>query len=186
MKKPTIWFDMDGVLAKHCSDDYDAPDYNYLKDGYYRNLEIDVRAEKLFNEALEQFDDVYILTSLNQNMLLSFKWEKDKREWVKEHFPDFPMPHLHITMSRKADVAKAVLGRELTAFDILVDDWNDNLHYWTEHGGTAVKYLNASNSKDSWPYWHIPRRMSVKNAITFLKNFAGGDANAANSSIENA
>ena len=177
---PTLFIDMDGVLAVHTKSDYSEPTFLYLKDGYFATREIDRRAaEILSNIAIDDTygQHIYLLSTVNNNIQTAARFYKDKMKWVEKYQPeltgiveptDFLTSRLHITSNSKAEKAEWLLGRKLTISDILIDDYNKNLEDWRSHGGTAIKYINNSNDPKSWSGFHITKDLPTEEFIQFL------------------
>lgn len=158
-KKPTIWFDMDGVMAKYDTDMYIAPPGQtpvYLTPGGhgFRHLSPDDRALSLLR-ALHETDEYVIfgLTNLPTSGTLYLEGYEDKRIWFREQVPDLAeqIPIIGITSDKRSFVStiQKRFRNNLTPNDILVDDYKTNLQTWAKAGGLAFKYCNGINSPNA-------------------------------------
>ncbi|HEM6346507.1 TPA: hypothetical protein U2D23_001607 [Streptococcus suis] len=164
--KKSIWFDMDGVLVRYCADDYAGLQPRYLEAGYFKNLP----ADRLMTETCRRLNDekardmyVGILSKVNKDSGKYLQQQADKTYWLASQFTSMPST---FTGTSKARKAMAVLGRQLTEHDILIDDFNQNLIEWTAAGGCAVKY--GKGQRDSWPGYSIQDLQDAQEIISFL------------------
>ena len=176
-----IFFDMDGVLAKHVEEDY-GDSQNYLQPHYYQHREPDERACKLFTalayDANPDNLQLHILTKLNPDCAISLDWYYDKQKWLTQQLAPFQLPmsnlipkgcvSFHITLDSKVNKARGILGRNLNGHDILIDDFGDNLKEWAAAGGTAIKYANPNSQGRTWNGPRIPTTMPATDIQQFL------------------
>ena len=150
-----IYFDMDGVLAKYDLSGYtgECPEFKKLGAHYFAGLEADEVALDVFRTMYREIPgSVMVLTSVSLERDIRNEQTFDKIQWLLKNFPDFDFgAHFLSSSTEKRNLISNIRGMSLTKRDILVDDWNANLYAWANNGGTAVKYLNGLNSKDSWP-----------------------------------
>lgn len=145
-----IFIDMDGVLAKYDRAAYEGNNPLWERRGahYFRDLPADdymIKAAKMLQD--EDYN-VIVISKLSQKYGIDREQFYDKEAWLNDHgMRDFKFIW---TRGSKSYVAKRRLGRNLGRTDILIDDYNWNLIDWESAGGTAVKYLNGINSKDSF------------------------------------
>ena len=52
--------------------------------------------------------------------------------------------------------------------DVLLDDYNNNLENWVEHGGIGIKLLNGINSKRSWDGVSVRAKGTIKGIVECL------------------
>jgi 5'(3')-deoxyribonucleotidase len=149
MNKPTIYLDMDGVVADwranairvigyDCFDPkqrYDADDWAELRSDphIFLNLPLMPRAEELVAIAREYRDrlgwELLFLTAIPHNNDVPWAFY-DKIQWVKQYFPDIAV-HFGPYSDNKS--------QHCSAGDILVDDRWDNCNMWTEAGGLSFR-----------------------------------------------
>lgn len=183
MKRNTIWFDMDGVLARFNKELYLNPDGSIITPPFYETFEgrqkfLEFQPDPLvisvFNKLMQS---PIILLGIVSNLPMnpdSIKEEQiqkaireNKLTWLHKYLKSiykttksFPLlfPNENVP---KAIVIEDYLGRKLTKSDILIDDYNKNLKFWEVKGGTGIKYLNGNNSHNSFDgtklhYTHTP------------------------------
>lgn len=183
MKRNTIWFDMDGVLAQFNKELYLNPDGSIITPPFYETFEgrqkfLEFQPDPLvisvFNKLMQS---PIILLGIVSNLPMnpdSIKEEQiqkaireNKLTWLHKYLKSiykttksFPLlfPNENVP---KAIVIEDYLGRKLTKSDILIDDYNKNLKFWEVKGGTGIKYLNGNNSHNSFDgtklhYTHTP------------------------------
>lgn len=151
---PTLYLDMDGVLADFnalarqtlratTQDERDAAargrwpqeEWNKLKTvpNFYRILPKTDIADELVNLARQFRDElgwnIRVLTAIPKNNDMPDAFQ-DKMEWMQEYYPDI---RVHFGPYSKDKQHHARDG------DYLVDDRVDNCREWTVAGGRAVK-----------------------------------------------
>ncbi len=153
-----VFFDMDGVIAVYEHEAYKwgpfgaKPLFAMQEMHYFLNVDRDERAYHMLKICCSAGVPTYLLSKADP----SLPWvREDKLLWAKHFVPEIPEDHIIIADSDKAEtiMVKHQIS-ELKPNMILIDDFNANLQDWRSAGGTAVKYLNGLNSKDSWNgYW---------------------------------
>lgn len=154
-----ICFDLDGVVAKYDWSGYDFASNKgpkFLQDGYFYEREPDENALGLLRLCVKMCpNDTYITTGVpahkNRNKMVI-----DKMRWIDERVPEFDLgTHFIAPTGKKMSFIEWIRGSAITNRDILIDDWNVNLYSWMVRGGTAIKFLNGLNSKESWPGFYL-------------------------------
>ena len=156
MTKKNYYFDMDGVLVRYGVNDYSGDDPVWLRKGihYFLNLEPDhtmLRIADMMHRHCEQTnDEMYILTSLSSKNIIFNEHFHDKILWLNKFMPYVNIDHILISVTNKRDTVEYITNHTLTKNDILIDDYNKNLHEWATCHGTSVKYCNGINNPDSF------------------------------------
>lgn len=158
-----IYIDMDGVIVKYERAAYQGDDPQFLRPGlhYFRHLNPDVRMIHVVKRLQEETNHrINILTCVYNQGSMFLEQANDKKEWLDEHCPFLQTDkQLMVVSSEKrllvefikaTDGKRRIAGHILTADDILIDDYNNNLWDWQNSGGTAVKYINGINDPASF------------------------------------
>ena len=171
------YVDMDGVLVKYDYDAYLGEEPLWLKKNshYFRNCPPDRRmlefVDKLHERCRYNEDELFILTSLPNKSPIFNEHFHDKIAWLHEWCPYIDIDHILISVSSKNDAVEYIQDHEITANDILIDDWKENLKEWKQKGGTAVKYCNGINDPKSFdgilllhnePVWTMFHKLDIK------------------------
>lgn len=135
------FFDIDGVVAKYISTEWAW----WLEPNIFRNLEPQIEVINAIKQLIKQGEEVYTLSAYHQS---TPQVKEDKIYWLKTHLPELDIDHQIYTFCNqsKADY----IPDKVKKTDILLDDFNPNLIAWKNAGGTAIKFLNGLNSKESW------------------------------------
>lgn len=139
MEKRRLFVDMDGTLAVFTP--VDTMETLYEK-GYFQSLEPiknAVAGLKLFIKENPE-TEVFILSSVLSDSPYALK---EKQAWLTQQLPEIDTAH-QIFNPCGTDKSAFVPGG-ITATDILLDDYTDNLLSWQNHGGTAIKFMNGIN-----------------------------------------
>lgn len=172
MKRNTIWFDMDGVLARFDKELYLNPDGSIITPPFYETFEgrqkfLEFQPDPLTISVFTKLmQSPSILLGIISNLPMnpdSIKKEQiqraireNKLTWLHKYLkPIYKTTKSYPTLFPNENIPKAIviknyLGRELTKSDILIDDYNKNLKFWEAKGGTGIKYLNGNNSHNSF------------------------------------
>lgn len=155
---PTLYLDMDGVLAdfngfaqQQLKADkqelaqaqqrgrWTAEDWQILSQipNLYKKLPKTDIADQLVSTA-RQFRDqlawkISILTAVPKNNDIPEAFQ-DKFEWIQEYYPDLPIRFGPYSQDKQYHAKSG---------DILVDDRQDNCDQWMAAGGTAIKVDDA-------------------------------------------
>lgn len=177
-----IYIGIDGVLSKYNSKVHDMnkeqPTISYEDDRFFQNAEVDEKmvnvAQKLLNFVCGDKRQINI-GSLNFVSSISNKSSdallqcQDKTEWLLTNVTIATDSRFVPSTTKKADVISARLGRKLTPRDILIDDFNEELNTWKEAGGTAIKYVNDVNTKESYNGLYLDKDMTSEQIIDYIK-----------------
>lgn len=178
--RQSFWFDMDGVLVQHFAQDYiPTKEGNrlpkYLTPHYFENLpEVELMTKTL--KELSSYCDAYTPETTHVSILSKVSMDADlyihqvdsKVKWIASNKNLNTLNNLNVafTGTSKTKKAKAILGRELTAHDVLIDDWNENLLEWEAAGGTAIKF--GKGNRESWGGYSIQMLSEATEIIDFL------------------
>lgn len=155
---PTLYLDMDGVLAdfnglaaqvlnadskekQQASQNgkWSETDWKKLRDfpGLYRKLSKTDIADDLVDLARLFRDNLNytlsILTAVPKNNDVPDAFH-DKIEWIQEHYPDLRVRFGPYSTDKQKHAQKG---------DILVDDRKDNCDQWSNAGGTAIRVIET-------------------------------------------
>lgn len=184
-----VFMDMDGVLAVYEKSAYIAtpgttPLYLDTEKHYYRDAIPDDRMVAVACKL--KATPMAFITKVSADPTCAAVQLDDKRAWVQarnifhDNGAQTYVPHIIGCMCTadcptKADWMTNVLGRTILPTDILIDDYNDELHAWTRAGGTAIKYANGySNKSDSWNGLTIMPDTSADDIHRMLMNINDG------------
>lgn len=174
----TIWFDMDGVLSEYDHSDYIGTIPNYKKPHYFLTRPVNTKMKQLFIKLAEsKHTDLHqlgIISKVQPEVSKFIEEASDKKSWVQKHIfsyikKPYNMPYPPLFTGQNESKAKKVmshLGRPLTQYDILIDDYNSNLEDWVAHGGTAIKY--GLGDKESWKSYSFTDQTTVDEMLRFL------------------
>ena len=138
MNKPTIYMDMDGVIANFVKGYRDAFNRNAYEDDsftvnqfclqvphFFRMLPINEKGFELFELLKDDYKIVFLTTPMPEMEFC----KRDKLEWILENIGEYD-----VRFSEKKE--SYVTDSE----SILIDDMEHNLKAWEESGGTAIKF----------------------------------------------
>ena len=153
--RPTVYVDMDGVLAdlfNHVAEIHDVEHYNQMSnkewDTFFKNTD----AYHLFRD-LPAFSTANRLLKIVSGLAggytilsspLNFDREgsiKGKREWLNKHIT---VPPDNIVFEHEKYKYAVSNGRP----NILIDDYGVNIRKWQGAGGIGIKYQADENSLD--------------------------------------
>ncbi len=139
-----IYFDMDGVLAKWCSNPEYPPEtitdgvLTSKKSHYFRNLEPDENALLFAKTMQDKGYEIRVLTASYYNAI------EDKLAWLVKHMPFIDVSKDVYIVPCNLDTINKQNFIPKNSKAILIDDNNKNLEKWN---GIKVKYLNGINSR---------------------------------------
>lgn len=151
--KPTVYVDMDGVLAdlfNHIGEIHDVEHYNMMSDKQWEDFFRNTNAYELFRD-LPAFATANRLLKMVVGMAggykilsspLSFDREnsiKGKREWLAKHIS---VPADDIIFEHE----KQKYAKSNGVPNILIDDFGKNIKAWNAAGGIGIKYQADENS----------------------------------------
>jgi 5'(3')-deoxyribonucleotidase len=133
--KPTVYFDMDGVLAKYVFYTFEGLFVQY----FFRNLPPQTAFVEAIKILFSKGYDVKVLSAYLENSKYALQ---EKKEWLREWCPGIPESCWVLI---PVGVPKGdYLKRE---GDILIDDYSPNGQSWKEAGGKFLKVsLDAEDS----------------------------------------
>lgn len=145
-----IFVDMDGVLAKWGSIEYEEKLY---EKGYFRNLVPDQNIVSHVQALIDRGYDVYVLSKFLEDSRYALN---EKKEWIKQYMNIDEKNQIWVRYScNKSDFIPGGIKKD----DYLIDDYSPNLFEFTESGGRAIKYLNGINhTKGTWKGMLIDHR----------------------------
>ena len=177
-----IYMGIDGVLSKYDSRVHDMnkdkSKFDYSKDRFFQNAEVDTKmvdvAKKLLGIIYGDKKQINIsvlnfVSSISNKSSDALLQCQDKTEWLLTHVTIAMDSKFVPSTTKKADVISTRLGRKLTPRDILIDDFNEELNAWSEAGGTAIKYVNDVNTKESYDGLYLDKDMTSEQIIDYLK-----------------
>lgn len=133
-----VFIDMDGVLCEYRTE---ATMEDLMSNGYFISLAPRHGMVQAVREIikLDKFD-VYVLSAVISECVEQSK--REKMEWLDKYIPEIDIYHRIFTVcgTSKADAIK-----DISANDILLDDYSPNLNQWVKAGGKAIKILNECN-----------------------------------------
>jgi 5'(3')-deoxyribonucleotidase len=151
--KPTVYVDMDGVLAdlfNHVGDIHDVDHYNQMTDQQWEDFFKNTDAYHLFS-GLPLFPTANKLLRIVRGMAggytilsspLNFDRKgsiKGKQEWLSKHIN---VPADNIIFEHDKYKYAVRNGKP----NILIDDWGVNIKKWRAAGGIGIKYQADENS----------------------------------------
>lgn len=152
--RPTVYVDMDGVLAdlfNHVADIHNVEHYNQMSNEQWEQFFKKTNAEQLFS-GLPAFNNANALLAMVRKMAggykilsspLNFDREgsiRGKRAWLSQHI-SVPADGV-IFEHEKYKYARGFQGQP----NILIDDYGVNIKKWRDAGGIAIKYQADENS----------------------------------------
>ena len=141
-----IYVDMDGCLAKWRTD---ASVEDTFKPDYFANLELEPKLKELIQMLRNSHEDVALLSSVYQEGTA----KRDKLRFLDKHdMLDVPV----VFVPYGEDKSKYVRS----AFNVLIDDFSQNLRDWENAGYTGIKYYNGINGNHgTWEGYSINHKM---------------------------
>lgn len=139
----TIFFDMDGTLARFHDTNHDYVEAMW-QEGFYKNLEPFENLISAIN-LLHENPDIHIgIISAYLETEPPFIQE-EKKEWLRRH-----LPYVDDIRLVPANSDKSEYINEENAW--LVDDYNKNLNEWRSAGNHSIKFVNDINDRGEGAY----------------------------------
>lgn len=143
MKRLTVYFDMDGVLAdfdrecKRLNHLYEQP-WLQIRHFFYNLMPIENDSKEAIRVLKDLGYEVKVLTKVDIKTGYGYERAIDKIEWIEEYFGDvFTKEDVIIVPieDNKFDYIKTDIKNS-----VLIDDYKGNLTEWKKQGGIAIKY----------------------------------------------
>ena len=152
---PTIYCDMDGVLAdlvRHVGDLYGVKLTNKTFDDFRETRigEVDKNHPNLFYDLPYMKDALELwkfISKYNVEILSARprRWQpnaaQDKVRWVRERLSPQPKA-INITTREEKKLFATKGGKK----NVLIDDWKLNISEWEQAGGTGIKHKTAAQT----------------------------------------
>lgn len=142
-----IYIDMDGVLAdfeRGCVEMFSMERFEWTEDKwedmkrfphFYRDLKPMEGAIEMMTELMKRFGDrVEILSAVPKKERGIPFASQDKLDWVKEWIPG----ELKVNLVLRDEKINYCTCSD----DILIDDYDINIHEWQEKGGTGILFVS--------------------------------------------
>lgn len=154
---PTIYFDMDGVLAKWRSVSVEET----FRQGFFREAEVDLGVLNLIRLLVSVGYDVKILSAAYNKQA-----RKEKKEWLSE----IGLGFLDVTFVPYGEPKAAFVSGKA----ILIDDYSQNLREWVSaYGHVGIKYYNGQNgTKGTWNGFSMTCMQGVGDMFQLVTNVA--------------
>lgn len=163
-----VFFDVDGVLAifEPCSGEpwLEEPHFFLTRKPNENAIRLYRKTRTLY-EAIPLSSFPSVPVELEKEEFA--KYQKDKTQWLHTHTGLAAL--LTCAPGNKTRAAVEYLNHRLTKRDILIDDYNPNLQEWYRAGGTAIKFLNGINSRQSWGGPCIDQNIEPEAFLKFLQ-----------------
>lgn len=136
-EKLNLYYDMDNVLFLFSEKGEELKAIKSMwRTGYFENLKpfdnsVEVLTD-LWNSREQLNIDIFILSTC----IKSKTCKEEKTKALKKYLPFIPPQNVILiqTGDRKADFCKTLIEQS-----ILIDDYKENLNYWTSKGGIVIK-----------------------------------------------
>jgi len=155
-----LYFDMDDTIVDFGADRHkDDVKQVILEKGFYANLGPLPFLEEVNKLASVVPENVHIVSACVGTEFCV----QEKIQWLKANLPAADKDNVIFTQigENKAEiVAKRNRYRRLSKYDILIDDYSQNIKEWEDYGGTAIKFQNSFNTSDPSKYKYIIKDLS--------------------------
>lgn len=143
-KKPRLFVDMDGTLAKF-NNQISSEEQLYEK-GYFFNLEPQMDVVDAIRDIIKEDKmEVFALSAVLTDSLYALS---EKNEWLDKYLPELDDDHR--VFSPVGQEKALHIPNGIQQGDILLDDYSKNLHEWPKDG-LAIKLMNGINgTKGTW------------------------------------
>lgn len=152
--RATIYFDLDGVLARYVDEDSRSRPFMTPSSEYFRRLPPNPLPVALARILSERRDlDVRVLTRVLPVRELVDEWTRDKTAWTRERCPFVETPARVVMGDDKNVVLRELLERDPDAnprAHVLVDDDPRMLQRWVAAGGSGVQYVQPNHRVNPW------------------------------------
>ena len=157
------YVDMDGVLCKW---DTKASLEDTYRKGYFLAREPDEKILNLVKDMRDEGKDVSILSCVYENGFCA----EEKSQWLDNHGLK-GIPRVFVPYGKNKE---DFVNRD--DFNVLLDDFTDNLFAWRSGGNLAFKYYNGINGTTGrWNGDSVNYRMSwpqIERAIVAIAEYA--------------
>lgn len=143
-KKPRLFVDMDGTLAKF-NNQISSEEQLYEK-GYFFNLEPQMDVVDAIRDIIKEDKmEVFALSAVLTDSLYALN---EKNEWLDKYLPELGDDRR--VFSPVGQEKALHIPNGIQQGDILLDDYSKNLHEWPKDG-LAIKLMNGINgTKGTW------------------------------------
>lgn len=150
----TLYFDLDGVLARYVDEDSHSRPFMTPGSAYFRRLPpnpLPVALARLLHERRDL--NVRVLTRVLDVPGLVDEWTRDKAAWAQEHCPFIERPTRVVVGDDKNAVLLELRERNPSVnarAHVLIDDDPRMLQKWVAAGGSGVQYVQPNHRVNLW------------------------------------
>ena len=144
---------MDDTLVNLQSNKYENIEEVTGKEGFFKNLEPLPFLDEINKLAALCPENIFIISACVETVYCV----PEKISWLKKYLPNASKENVIFTRlgEDKARIAREKLNHGLTKYDLLIDDYSENLKKWKAAGGTAIKFKNSFNTANPEKYKYI-------------------------------